>query len=637
MRHLIVAALSFAACHSSPPPPLNLPESCQPLLGGADCLLPYPSDFHTQPASTATGLRIHLGPGARLKAVGGVSADPNLAFPSDGFSPVNPIVALLGVELTDEGFAHLADAPEKSLSANTSHTLIVAPDGTPVPHFADLDPRATDLTKQALVLHPIVPLADQTRYSVFVFGVKSKGALAATPEGFRRIRDDDTGGEAALAPQSNAWKTRLSPLAKKLGIETSQLQLAWEFTTGSQASAAQDMLRVRELTLAWLSTHTPTVTITSVDDAPYDDTWKVIHGTLSMPLFVDSVAVGASLVRDAEGVVTQRGEGSFPFIAVVPNTVRDATGPEGTLLYGHGFFGGFGELTGGSARGLANGTGRTLVAAEWWGMATPDAVAVGAALISEPSQVMQFAERVPQGMANFIVLSDAIERVFPSLPAFQRTDGTAFVDGDASSYLGISQGTILGVCMVGMNPYVEKAGMEVGGSAFTAMMFRAIPFKDFLGFLEMSLPDPLDQQKYVALMQRSFDRIDPNTYARYLKKEPLAGSPDRKVLLQLGLGDGEVPNFASWLLARAIGVEQLQPTPSAIWGIDPAGASPSFAMEVYDFGVDVVALYARAEPGDTDTPVHEGIRKLRKTVEQLQELYDQGTISHHCDGPCDPE
>ena len=126
---------------------------------------------------------------------------------------------MTGMRFTPEVLSrYLADAPEKSLSATTSHTLILAPDGTPVPHFADLDPRATDLTKQALVLHPIVPLADQTRYSVFVFGVKSKGALAPTPEGFRRIRDDNTGGEAALAPQLNAWKTRLSPLAKKLGI-----------------------------------------------------------------------------------------------------------------------------------------------------------------------------------------------------------------------------------------------------------------------------------------------------------------------------------------------------------------------------------------------------------------------------------
>ena len=49
-----------------------------------------------------------------------------------------------------------------------------------------------------------------------------------------------------------------------------------------------------------------------------------------------------------------------------------------------------------------------------------------------------------------------------------------------------------------------------------------------------------------------------------------------------------------------------------------------------------MALYARAEPGETDTPVHEGIRKLAKTAEQLTELYDQGTTSHHCDGPCDP-
>ena len=55
-----------------------------------------------------------------------------------------------------------------------------------------------------------------------------------------------------------------------------------------------------------------------------------------------------------------------------------------------------------------------------------------------------------------------------------------------------------------------------------------------------------------------------------------------------------------------------------------AGASPSFAKEVYDFGIDVVALYARAEPGETDTPVHEGIRRLAKTAEQLKAAAARG-------------
>jgi hypothetical protein len=41
---LALAALALA-CGPKPLPPLSLPDGCQPLLGGADCFMPYPSDF----------------------------------------------------------------------------------------------------------------------------------------------------------------------------------------------------------------------------------------------------------------------------------------------------------------------------------------------------------------------------------------------------------------------------------------------------------------------------------------------------------------------------------------------------------------------------------------------------------------
>lgn len=641
MRFTPFAVVLCLSCGTTPPPPapLALAEGCQPLLAGADCMLPYPSDYFRAPDATKpSGFRIELAPAARMKALNGATADAHQAFGADGFSPVSPIVTFLPVDVADEGFVHLSDEPSLSLSAATSHTLILDPDGVPVPHFVDLDPHATDVTRRALVLHPLVPLKDDTRYSVFLFGVTSAGALAPTPEGFRRIRDGATGGEAALAPQLTAWTARLAPLAKGAKIETSKLQLAWEFTVGSQANVTNDMLRVRALTLEWLKTNTPDVTVTSVEEDTDADVWKVVHGTISMPLFTDVPEAGSKLRRGADGQVTQNGTSVFPFIAIVPTSVRDATGVQGTFLYGHGFFGGFDELTGGSARHLAFSLKRTMVGAEWWGMATPDSTKIGDALLTHPASVLQFTDRVHQGFANWLVLSSAVTKVFPSLPAFQRPNaGGPYLEGDGSRYLGISQGTILGVGMVALNPAIERAAMQVGGAGFTAMMFRAEPFQQFLELLASSIKDPLDQQKFIASLQRQMDRIDPNTFTRYVQREPLPETHPRKVLVQIGLGDTEVPNFGSYLMARGLGLQQLQPAPRAVWGLDAASGPTDRALELFDFGFDTTALYKDASFPMADSTVHDGVRRLVPAIAQTVKLFDDGVIEHLCSGVCDPD
>jgi len=75
-------------------------------------------------------------------------------------------------------------------------------------------------------------------------------------------------------------------------------------------------------------------------------------------------------------------------------------------------------------------------------------------------------------------------------------------------------------------------------------------------------------QSYVAMMQRALDGIDPISYAPYVLASPLPGSPaDRRVLLQIGLGDPAVPNVASFLHARALGIPLATPSPAPVFGL----------------------------------------------------------------------
>jgi hypothetical protein len=145
-------------------------------------------------------------------------------------------------------------------------------------------------------------------------------------------------------------------------------------------------------------------------------------------------------------------------------------------------------------------------------------------------------------------------------------------------------------------------------------------------------------QSYIAMMQRPLDRIDPVSYAPNVLASPLAGSPaDRRLLMQTGLGDPQVPNVAAFLHARALGLPQAMPAPMSIFGLAPsADADALSAITVFDFHVDTSG-YAEGKP-ISPNQVHAGVRSNAAALKQMEAfLKPGGVIVHACDGPCDPE
>jgi hypothetical protein len=416
------------------------------------------------------------------------------------------------------------------------------------------------------------------------------------------------------------------------------LQLAWEFTTGSRAWATRDLLRVRALTLAWLETNAPQVRVTSPLDEAADDAFRIVRGRFTAPRFCTIDAQpGCRLVRDAAGEVTQAGLVEVPFVAVIPKTVEQRAGPSGLFLFGHGFFGNLGEAEGGAARRIAWVTGRTLLATEWWGMHFTDVGPVGDALTGRLAQTARFVERVHQGMANWLVLTRLADDL-GGLPAFQRASGAPLVAGRADAFLGISQGHILGGTMNALNPVTTKVALNVGGAGLTHMMMRAEAFSGLFELLALSVADPLEQRKFVAIIQRPLDRIDPATWAPHLLKEPLAGNAPKRLLMQVGLMDGSVPNLGSYLHARAVGLPLLTPAPATPWGLEARGYPAESGLQVHDFELgDPAAFYRASDFPKTKTPVHDTLRNRAAVLSQLERFFRDGTIVQTCDGACNPE
>ncbi|HEX4458441.1 MAG TPA: hypothetical protein VIA18_10755, partial [Polyangia bacterium] len=64
----------------------------------------------------------------------------------------------------------------------------------------------------------------------------------------------------------------------------------------------------------------------------------------------------------------------------------------------------------------------------------------------------------------------------------------------------------------------------------------------------------LDAQVSIAATQSEWDYTDPATFAPHVIADPLPGVPVKHLLLQMSIGDAEVTNLSTELLARTIGV-----------------------------------------------------------------------------------
>lgn len=670
----------FGVCGCLPDvEPLPIEPGCNPILHGVECGLPYPSDFFlVDDDALPSKKRVQIDAPAKLVALTGFSADVNDFMPEDGFSRQPSIVWTFGVRVNPDSVPNIAADPALTTQKGFPIALIDTSDGSRVPFFVDVDARANDDAREGLVVRPLVRLKELTRYVVAVSGVEGRDGDVPVPEAFARLRGAAlaTGPDPVLRPLLARYEREIFPFIKDAGIARDALQLAWDFTTGSDDHVTHDMFRARELTLAALERDAPVVAVDSffdgdeamdrVFDRRPEISWRFIKLRVTGPRVVDSDDAGAVYFRDAAGDVALNGTTTFDVSVVVPRSVRDGVAPGPVLLYGHGFFGDQGEIEGDATRNLGERSGRVMFALDWQGMSGEDIGTVTASVGDNVAESLRFGERVPQAMMNWLTLTAAIEQgVLNDLTftaggvtskPFRRplsgpgvsgrgkdsNAGDVIFDDTDVGFMGISQGHILGGVMVALNPAVRRGVFEVGGAGFTHMMFRANPFERFLFLLDLTVPDPLDQQKIAAQFQRAFDRFDPASYAPYILDDEVPFGPPntprgRRVMLQMGLGDSSVPNLGTTLHARYLGVPYVKATTvDAPFGLDVVAAPhDGSGFVAYDFGVDKDEVLVADFPEENG--VHEGVRRTEPALRQIDAFFHSGVVVAGCDdGPCGP-
>lgn len=613
---------------------------CNPVGGEWDCLLPFPSDVFRVAApgngSGGAGFRLDVPPVALPHDADGLPLDLLATHPADGFSPIAQILALVPTNLAPGQLVTLDGDFTGSLSAESRTVLLDAERGERVLHIAEADPRALDPTRRAVVIRPQVRLRDGARYIVALRNLTdAEGQTVASPPSFAALREG-AGPEALQA----RYDAAIFPALATAGVPRDDVFLAWDFTTRSESDATGDMLAVRAATMAALEGEAPAITEVVVTENPNEHVARRIDAVLEVPLFTETPTVGASLRRGPDGRPVAQGTARVPLLALLPRSLADDPSTPGRFLqFGHGFFGVREEIADNFVFEFADRFRFVVAAVDWWGMSAADSPDVIGQIINDPPRSLRFIDRVHQGMANFIALSYAANTTLRALPALQ-LDGAPAFDASEVYFYGISQGGILGGTYLALAPKVSRGVLSVGGAGFGMLMHRARPFIPFMNVIASRYPDALDQQKFVALAQGSLDRIDPMSYAPHLVTDLYPGSPAaRSVLMQLGVGDSQVPNLGHHAMARTLDLPLLNPAPRAVLGVRTVdGPVDGSALVEFGFGLPEPVPGTFADFPAEGNAAHEGVRRSDAGQRQIDGfLRPDGRIEHTCDGPCDPE
>jgi len=617
----------------------EIERGCNPLGdpgGRGQCLYPWPIDLLTTPdASTGTGLRLAYDPALLpLNLEGTPFVADELANIYDGFSPNSQIRFAFAAEVDAAGLPGLRDI-EGSLAADASVVLIDAESGERWPYFIEPDVTAEPGEPVTMFIRPMRRLDFNRRYVVGLRGLKDKsGGVIPAPALFRALRDQLTTDVPQLEAMRAGHEAVFSALTSA-GVKREELQLAWSFTTASAERMQRDLVAITPQIEAQAGAGGLGYEISGVEVQPNPKLARIIRGTFNVPnCLTGDAGPGALLQRDPQGMPVCKGTTKAPFVIAIPQQVWDSGSPAPFVVYGHGLLG-----TADQAIGIAEqATGVIVAGTDFWGMAEEDVPTIAVALQANFAGAGTLADRLLQSAVNFTTLAylaqgDLLQEAeFKSPVDMMQT----LIDPGAVHYLGGSQGGIMGKTVVAMAPNLSRGILVVGAGNYSLMVWRSTAFSLLNGLWEGAQPDTQDREFLLAIFQSTFDRVDPIIF-KELIDAPIGGGPPKRLMLVESMGDCQVPNIATEVMARSMGMSMLGPAVEPVWGLQDA------VGEVTEGSVLLqVDTLKGPRPPDTNIPpaddngAHGAAIDDPAVVGIVERFIFKGIFENLCDGPCDP-
>src|SRR4051794_40816598 len=659
------------------------PQACDP-IDPAQCMLPYPNDWLTKDdPSSATGRRLDLNVLAMPHNAAGKPIEPQEWNRSDGFSAGAQILTVVPGMTKNADLAPSGLPPVTNLGMNGQDDLgVVLLDeetGRRWPVWVEVD-QYTDESgaepagvvgsvQQDLMIHPAENLTDGHRYIVALRHlVGDNGKQVPAPAAFAAYRDGKT-------PTTDPRRAHMDNLFKALaqaGVARNNLYLAWDFTTASTKNVTGRLLAMRDDAFAQLGDKTltdgvvqgnaPAFTVDSVDNFTSQQDSQVarrITGHFTAPCYIapscdpptkcDQLSQGvfddcptpgqfALDPTDPDAVPSQTPGQTYQanFICNVGQTAFGKHDLMRPVEYGHGLFGGAGEVNSGPQKTMTNEHEMLYCATDWTGMATSD-VPNALIALNDLSRFPLLTDRVQQGELDFLYLARLMvhPRGFSKDPAFQWGDGSSFIDTREAFYDGNSQGGIYGGTVCAVSVDVRRCVLGVPGMDYSILLPRSSDYVaekplatydptafdpgdptgqiGYSDLFDTSYPDQSQRMLLLDLIQTLWGRSDPNGYASHMRSG-LPNTPSHEVLLHVGGGHHRVANIPAFKGARTMGAAGMPPPlvdarygsyQDPFWGIPAPAAFPyaGSGITLFDIGP---AGYVRDVDGADGGGRHDG-------------------------------
>jgi hypothetical protein len=629
---------------SSSQAPIDVPTAagCNILSTSDSCLLPFPSRaIEVADPSTPTGVRWKLDGDHLPKKNGTTPLDVAPFNTADGAPPTVPILAHFGFDV-DLSKAPSQTTLDLAVSGDTPIAIFDMDTGKRVRFFAEMDVnhKAGHDGRYALILRPVEPMEMGAHVAVVMRDDLKKadgGAIEPTAV-WKALRDDVPTTNTEIEAQRPAFG-KIFEFLSAHGYPREHTLLAWDFHVASQDYLLGSVLSARKQTFDIIAQGKLSYTVDTVLDKPGPDTLRIVEGDFEVPTFLKD---DDTFEYDAQHhPVLQPKNRMFPYTMVIPN--KALNGPLPLVVIGHGIFGaGRDFLTsagdGTALQQLAEQFGVVLVATDWIGLSSADVPEIANNIAKNLDRVNLVTDKLQQSLMNNLTMTKLVRKVIVQDPKVKVAD-TPLLD-DRIFYWGASLGGIQGSAFISLSDEIPRAVFGVPGSAWGTMLSRSIVFSPIKAIIEPQYPDPLDIQILITLFQSRFDHTDPANITRLMFKAPLPDAPkDRKVILQESIGDSEVPNIATELLARAIGVKLMTPSFYPVAGL-PDVTSPATDSVLTQYRLP---YYDMPLPPTTDTApsadnnVHHNMNFLDDVHLQIAHLFLAGEVQQYCQDTCDPD
>jgi hypothetical protein len=625
-------------------------DECNP-LGGATCLMPWPSSAYLEEdSSTATGFRVGLPDEAMPTNVDNIAVDPAPWNRFDGFSPSGAILAEFESGVSAEGLPSHTD-PAASLAADSPVVVLNMDTGDRALVFAEVDMNVADATQRALIIRPLERLAGGARYAVGIRrGVRAAdGKPLERPAGFQSLLDGDELDHPRFARLAERSEDVLSALEAD-GVPRDDLVLAWDFVTASDESMTADLMAMREQALPVMGEAGANLTFTAeqLDGGDPALVHRLLTGTHDAPNFLTNGEEDDSLLRrgaDGAGGPGHPGQpelgGTYPanFTAIIPRCVRNRPLPIPALLFGHGLFGtGQSYAENDLLQGVANDNCVVILAGDWIGLTDrqlPSAVVSANDLNRSHAMV----EKLAQSVINFIALEQIVRGPMADAPEF-RLGNRRIIDPERVYFFGASLGGIMGGTFMAYDPFIERGALGVPGAAWSLLIERSYAWNALSLAANSSYLDRRESQILIALLTWSMERWDPITTAPRVLDDPLPGTPPKQLLLYEGVNDCLVSNLSSEMLARTLGVPVTEPSVKVPYGLEGATEPVPSGFTIYDEKREPAVPETNVPPAE-DNGTHSGVNENPAVLRQVIGFVLDGEVVHECrdaagdPAPCD--